>query len=207
MKIDPLPIEYENALVKKAQEGDERAFQVLRQQYDSLLSNYVTKGIPTYDPADIIQELDLVLYETIREFDFSRNVKFITHLTNMCRYRISALVKEMGRDKRKIAYEKTEPILDGPYGSDPYNCEQVYVGGNQLACRTAEIDFDDVDLYESLSVLNETEIMVADLIIQGYKNTEIAKVIGVRPYRITEIRTNIMKKLRRSDGTNKLSFA
>jgi RNA polymerase sigma factor (sigma-70 family) len=206
MKVEPLPIEYENALVKRAQDGDDRAFRMLREQYDSLLMNYVTKNIPTYDPADIVQELDLVLYETIQQFDFSRNVKFITHLTNMCRYRISALIKEMSRDKRKIAYEKTEQIVDGPYGNDPYSFEPTYVGGSQLSSRAAEIDFDDVDLYESLSVLNETEVLVADLIIQGFKNTEIAKAINVRPWRVTEIRTNIMKKLRRNDGTNKLSF-
>lgn len=205
MKVVPLPIEYENALVKKAQLGDDAAYRILREQYDSLLTSLVTKNIPTYDPADVLQELELTFYDTIMQFDFSRNVKFITHLTNMLKYRISALIKEMQRDKRKIAYERMEQISENPYYHDEVRCPGEGLGF-QIEHPGARIDFEDIDLLESLSVLNETEIAVAEYIIQGYKNAEIAKYLDVRPWRVGVIRQNIVKKLRRPDGKHKLSF-
>lgn len=206
MKIVTLSSEYELSLLRKAQDGDEDAYNTLRKQYELLIGSLVTNKIPTYDPADVKQELELAFLEAVMKFDFSKNVKFITYLTNMLNYRISAIIKEMKRFKRCIAYERMDPILETTT-VDLYSTEHSkFFEGHLVPSPEAEAAFEDVDLMNSLSSLNETEIQVATLIVEGYKNKEIAQILGVRPWRISDIRQNLNKKLRRSDGIRKLSF-
>jgi RNA polymerase sigma factor (sigma-70 family) len=180
----PLPLEYEQALITKAKAGDMDAYMKLRTQFDQLVDSFSSSSsIPKYDREDIRQELELAFHEAVSTYSFDKGARFITHLHNMLRYRISGLLKELKRDKRRIVFEDVASLdnLDNEYDllEDPF----------------ASRDFDDVTLKESLSEFNETEKEILDRMIQGYKNQEIGTLLEMKAWRVGEIRQAIIKKL------------
>jgi len=187
MTTTPLPIEYEQALVTKAKAGDMDAYMKLRTQFDQLIDSFSSSSsIPKYDREDIKQELELAFHEAVTTYSFDKGARFITHLHNMLRYRISGLLKELKRDKRRIVFEDIAS-LD--------NIENEYDMYNILEDPFAGRDFDDVTLKESLSEFNETEKEILDRMIQGYKNQEIGTLLDMKAWRVGEIRQAIIKKL------------
>lgn len=187
MTTVPLPVEYEQALITKAKAGDMDAYMKLRTQFDQLIDSFSSSSsIPKYDRDDIKQELELAFHEAVTTYRFDKGARFITHLHNTLRYKISGLLKELKRDKRKIVFEDVAS-LD--------NIENEYDLYNMIEDPFATRDFDDVTLKESLSEFNETEKEILDRMIQGYKNQEIGTLLDMKAWRVGEIRQAIIKKL------------
>ena len=140
---------------------------------------------------DILQELDVDFYSAYKTYNLDRGILFTTYcLTVMERHLLVTIrnLSRRGRYSDEVTIIHLESSLRGAEGN-----------------RTVEdslgdyIDpLEDIEFNESLKSFNLTErqLKIAQLIVAGYKQREIAKVFNCSQVTVSRAKKGIAEKLR-----------
>lgn len=128
-----------------------------------------TYSIPAYDIDDLMEIGYIALWDTAKHYDKSRGFVFITALKGFIKQRYNKLYNEAHRLKRNngespLSYEEIADI-----NKDPYSCD----------------DYSDVYIADFLKALTGTTKKVAELLINGFNNGEIARSLSCTPATIS----------------------
>lgn len=180
-------------LFAKAREGDQAAIAEVLSRNKGLVnkiarSYYLVGG----DLEDLIQEGMIGLYRAIKNYDPSRNNKFSTLAYICIRHQIQASVKKANSHNNQVL-SKAYPILDQ---SDDEDAEIVLPSDlptpdNQLMLQ--ETIKEKVDKINSVLSPHEQEIF--NLYMQGYNNSDMAKLSGRPRKSIDNALTRIRSKV------------
>lgn len=186
----------DDELVKKAQEGDKRAQEVLLNKYKNLVKKIsgdytVING----DSQDITQEGMIGLYMAIKDFDISRGVYFHVFAKTCIKRQISTFATKTNRKKHSPLNEslsfseegveaKAENILrlESPLSQNP---EQIII---------------DKERNENIrkfliETLTDKELVVAKMYLNGYTYVEMASEVGITEKGISSTIQRIKKKI------------
>lgn len=174
----------DSVLIDKIRENDDRAFEQLSEKYSGLVQKLVSRsahGMLTHeDREDLTQEAQVLLYKAARTYDGDSGLTFGLYAGICIRNGLISLAR-----KRK----KETECVDGDYDfSDiavPDTTETVSEEESALA------------LMEKIrGRLSERELAVFKYMTLDYKNSRIAKELGISPKAVENAVFRIKKKLR-----------
>jgi RNA polymerase primary sigma factor len=201
----PLESDEEKALLREYRENNDLAARQklitsnLRYAF-SLVNKYKNRGVPL---ADLLEEANIGLIESIDRFDIERDVKVITYARWNMEYKIREAIKEYDRLPESDLPEESdtqfsdEAILSDEYDNGTY-ANNAFVGEDDDIARANAIN--DVD--SIIQVLNERECDIIKMYyaIQPYDKEytyqEIGKKYDITKERVRQIIDKIMRKLR-----------
>lgn len=128
-----------------------------------------TYSIPAYDIDDLMEIGYIALWDTAKHYDKNRGFVFITALKGFIKQRYNRLYNEAYRNKRNngktpLSYEEFDGINKEPYSTD---------------------DYSNLFITDFLKALTGTTKQVAELLLNGFSNGEIAKAVGCTPATIS----------------------
>lgn len=186
----------DDELVKKAQEGDKQAQEILLNKYKNLVKKISGEyTVINGDSQDITQEGMIGLYMAIKDFDISRGVYFHVFAKTCIKRQISTFTTKTNRKKHSPLNEalsfseegveaKAENILrlESPLSQNP---EQIII---------------DKERNENIrkfliETLTDKELIVAKMYLNGYTYFEMASEIGITEKGISSTIQRIKKKI------------
>lgn len=204
-KYKPLPSEDEKSLLREYRENNDLVARQklitanLRYAF-SLVNKYKNRGVPL---ADLLEEANIGLIESIDRFDIERDVKVITYAKWNMEYKIKEAIKEHNRLPESDLPEETETqfseeaILSDEYNNDTYLNEAFINEDSEISKMNAVNDVNAI-----ITVLDERE---ADIIKMYYgivpyetecTYQEIGEKYNITKERVRQIIDKIMRKLR-----------
>lgn len=155
-----------NELVRKIQEGNEKAFEELLKQYEGLIVNIANKYFDRkkYDWRSWVDHLQGTFYIYAIEYDFSRGVYFSTYLSKkLSSYALYTVSKVDGDHIEDLPYDVRHAILEhfSP-GLQKYQNYKVFSILENLQQILKEEDFRILYLYY----------------YEGYTQSEVAEKFG-----------------------------
>lgn len=166
----------------------------------SLVNKYKNRGVPL---ADLLEEANIGLIESIDKFDIDRDVKVITYARWNMEYKINEAIKEHNKLQQSDLPEETDEQFSGEAElSDEFNnnsyINEAFLGEDEeIAKRNAVNDISSI-----IQVLNERECDIIKMYygINPYKKEytyqEIGDKYNITKERIRQIIDKIMRKLR-----------
>jgi RNA polymerase sporulation-specific sigma factor len=190
---------HDDALVTRAQEGDDLAQQALIQRYRRLASSR-TRGyyLPGGDADDIVQEALIGLYKAVRDYRSDRQASFRGFAEICITRQVLTAVKTAGRRKHQPLNHYVSISL--PRDEDPDECdlERVLVAhqvvGDPADHVVADGDAADVD-QRVASVLSGFEVDVLKLFVAGESYQEIGALLGRQVKSVDNALQRIKRKL------------
>ena len=204
-KYKPLPSEEEKSLLREYRENNDLVARQklitanLRYAF-SLVNKYKNRGVPL---ADLLEEANIGLIESIDKFDIERDVKVITYARWNMEYKIREAIKEHDKLPESDLPEESdvqfseEATLSDEYDNDAYTNEAFLSEDNEMSRLNAVNDVDAI-----ITVLNdrETDIIKMYYGISPYETEctyeEIGKKYNITKERVRQIIDKIMRKLR-----------
>ena len=204
-KYKPLPSEDEKSLLREYRENNDLVARQklitsnLRYAF-SLVNKYKNRGVPL---ADLLEEANIGLIESIDRFDIERDVKVITYAKWNMEYKIKEAIKQHNKLPESDLPEETETqfsaeaILSDEYNNDTYVNEAFINEDNEISKMNAVNDVNAI-----ITVLDERE---ADIIKMYYgiipyetecTYQEIGEKYNITKERVRQIIDKIMRKLR-----------
>lgn len=181
--------------VARAKQGDDKAYSNLLNQFRQLIESNVNSTIlPGYDTEDLRQEFEITLVEAVHDFDPTRGVKFITHLYNLLFYNKNGMIKSFERDKRKVVTQISASLDAAVMMESEGWVTPEYEDSN------AGEGYELVESEGLFEFLNTTEREVADLLITGHTNEQIADELGLSDGDIRRIKKRIKTKIKHSQA-------
>ena len=160
-----------------------------------------TSGRFNLDLEDLIQEGYIGLLEALERYDESRGVKFSTYAAYLVRGRIKDYLRttdHLKRAHRKHLREsgiEEEQMPGTPIPVDMYDWNESFSVMDDLD------PFEDSDVIQSFIAWGESTGRVVGryqltitLMLQGYSQVRIAKLLGVTESRIAQIVKRVMKE-------------
>jgi RNA polymerase primary sigma factor len=204
-KYKPLPSEEEKSLLREYRENNDLVARQklitanLRYAF-SLVNKYKNRGVPL---ADLLEEANIGLIESIDKFDVERDVKVITYARWNMEYKIREVIKEHNRLPGSDLPEESdvqlseEATLSDEYDNDTYVNEAFLSEDDEISRLNAVNDVDAI-----ITVLNdrETDIIKMYYGILPYETEctyeEIGNKYHITKERVRQIIDKIMRKLR-----------
>lgn len=171
----------DNDLIRKIQEtGDNDSYLELRARYENAyysmchryLKSCVLLGIKEQD---ILENMDYVLFNSARTFDFSRKLKFSTWISNQARY---FCLNSMRRSKRNL------DNFNLALNTSEINTDEDNILEHELSKLTTDDNSDAVDHLKFIlnEIKDEKAVTVIKLRYQNKRKTSwdtISKKIGI----------------------------
>jgi RNA polymerase primary sigma factor len=201
----PLESDEEKALLREYRENNDLAARQklitsnLRYAF-SLVNKYKNRGVPL---ADLLEEANIGLIESIDKFDIKRDVKVITYARWNMEYKICEAIKEHDKLPESDLPEESdiqfgeEATLSDEYDNDAYVNEAFLSEDDEVSRLNAVNDVDAI-----ITVLDdrETDIIKMYYGISPYETEctyeEIGKKYDITKERVRQIIDKIMRKLR-----------
>lgn len=199
-KYKPLPLEIEKELVNLAKNGDKKAESQLINAHLRLVIN-IAKRIQNerIDILDLVQEGNLGLYEALRKFDSSKNVRFCVYAEWWIRkfiYKVVYDKQRLNETEVLINNTHTESIDDGIICDN--DSDDFFVDDNN---ENNEQEYYTSTILELLEALDERSRLIIEY-FYGVNNKdqltliEIAKKLNVTPERVRQLKDKAMIFLR-----------
>lgn len=165
------------------------------------LVRYIAKKFSTPDNIlDLIEEGNIVLMRVIERFDPSKGT-FGSYASTSIFRRLYKIVKEE-RSREEVSLEATPEGRDALSILDRTPDESASVDANILM-RDSEDELRAL-LKEKLT---QRQWEVANLIMQGYEQAEVARILGTTRQNVQTLLKGMQKRLQDGDGNKFLSFS
>ena len=204
-KYKPLQSEEEKSLLREYKENNDLVARQklitanLRYAF-SLVNKYKNRGVPL---ADLLEEANIGLIESIDRFDAERDVKVITYARWNMEYRIREAIEEHDRlpgsdlPEESDAQFSEEATLSDEYDNDTYVNEAFLSEDDEISRLNA---VNDVDAIITVLDNRETDIIKMYYGISPYEiectYEEIGNKYHITKERVRQIIDKIMRKLR-----------
>lgn len=197
----------EQALLKKAQSGDEKAVNDLMQAYKPLVTVISRKYFlinATTD--DLIQEGMLGLFKAFRSYNINTSTSFRTYATLLIKRQIQSALVKNNRNKNLplnayFSINNQGKILISVKGEDDEENEEdncFFITSNNLTPEESILfkeKINEVDSYIN-KLLSSYEKKVLSYYVKGLNYVEIAKILKKEPKSIDNALRRIKIKLR-----------
>ena len=201
---------HDDALVARAQAGDDLAQQALIQRYRRFASAR-SRGyyLPGGDADDIVQEALIGLYKAVRDFRSDRQTSFRGFAEVCITRQVLTAVKTAGRRKHQPLNHYVS--ISRPRGEGAGECELERILDDHHAqdpaeCVVADGDAAAVD-QQVASVLSGFEVDVLRLFVAGESYQEIGALLGRQVKSVDNALQRIKRKLSdRAPGAARLAL-
>lgn len=180
---------YENysdeMLINAFKDGDEAAFEALLKRYDRMVKGLArTVGFLVGDVEDLWQEGFLGLFIAAKKFDGGneKSASFKTFAYSCIKNKMLSAVTAENKDKNQQSVSIDE-VIDYIY-NDAATPEEIFIDEESKKEVTEKIK----------SKLSDFEIKVFDLLVQGYKYTEIADILRTTAKSVDNALSRIREK-------------
>ena len=168
-----------NALLRRAKEKDENAVSDLLTRYHLLFEKeIVRKGIPPARKDDARSEIHDVFCKALGTYDESVGTTFGLYLQICVRHRLTDFAKKLAAEEKLLS-------LDGRDMCVPSQAERSLLLSESNARMLAVLK----------KYLTPFEYSVAEFMIAGCKNREIAGKLGKKPKQVENAKARIKAKL------------
>ncbi len=197
-KYDIIPIEIEQELIKGAKNGNKKSEQQLINAHLRLVVNiakrYGKRGEELYD---LIQEGNLGLYDAIRKYNFSKNVRFCYYAKWWIRKYIVSFLQARNKITNNESY-----VTDEEYDNAIADYEIETINDNE-----EKDDTPIVSANKLLDTLDDRMRYVIESIyglngVEQRNLIEISKCLDVSPERVRQLKIRAMMILRNNALAN-----
>ena len=173
-------------LICEAQSGCEEAMVQLIERFAPAINKYYR--ISNYD-ADMRSDLQLSFIILIKRFNLKKlaianDYAIISYVNHSIKYEYIRLIKKKSQERGRM--------IDGDFSD--------VIAYYQSDMEAEDENFGEFEINDVMkSVLSPREIFfVKSIVLDGYKASEIAKVIGVSRQYVNQCKNNALRKLRNS---------
>lgn len=213
-KYKPIPLAVEKALVKEAKNGNKKSEKLLIEAHLRLVLNIAKKykGIGI-EMSDLIQEGNLGLYEALRRFDESKNIRYCVYAEWWVR---NYMLKALNSNSNETCLSSINIVDD----DDDIDMDSVQYESqnnkNRIQMTEEESDLDENEVNNTveflLSSLDDRMKMVIEHSygLNGKEQltmVELSKIMKITPERIRQIKVRAMMVLRTNALINSISIA
>lgn len=156
-------------LLNLAKNGDEKAFETLKNIYDYLIKSIAINFVNAYlDYDDLYQEASLGFLNSVKTFDKNKNASFKTYTTSCIKNKVIAAYRASLRDKNKPINDslQLEKISEFLIEKDP---QDIITSKEKLNITKQKISLK----------LSKIEKQVLILFLKGEKYKDIASILNI----------------------------
>jgi RNA polymerase sigma factor (sigma-70 family) len=166
-------------VVKLYQQGKCSFTQVLMRYYRIILGQ-CNRQVPGYTSDEVYQELSIKMLKACKRWDEGRSIKFSTYLTYLLNQHIRKLIREeLHYDNRRLNNQANDSIEE-LLGLEALDMDNPW---------TPWCEEEQKSLIEYLEgvPLTKREKVCVELVFEGYRKSEIAKILNLSRGMITKI--------------------
>lgn len=148
------------------------------------------------DMEDLKQEIDMSFYRAFLKYDerFNDRVAFLTYVYRYIDSNIGRLFRDMDNDKRVINIRAIS------YNSIIENDDNKEMSLETKVCvieSFEESTCEFIDIEKAFEVLKDRDKKIMYLLLRGYSQVEISKILNLYQSNISTFKTNAVKKLKK----------
>lgn len=168
----------------------EEAYKQVERLKWSLLNQWRSKIHFKIETEDILQEMDIAIWDAYERYDASKGASFITYTTLVVNSIFWHMCRDLNRKKRQA--HLTEESLNAKVKNTDLKTEIIDL------IETSGFEDEVISkmkIEESISFLNEKEKTIISMIIAGSTQAEIARQLGKSQAEISRLSKKIKKTL------------
>lgn len=148
------------------------------------------------DMEDLKQEIDMSFYRAFLKYDerFNDRVAFLTYVYRYIDSNIGRLFRDMNNDKRVINIRAIS------YNSIIENDDNKEMSLETKVCVIDSFEESTcgfIDIEKAFDVLKDRDKKIMYLLLRGYSQVEISKILNLYQSNISTFKTNAVKKLKK----------
>lgn len=148
------------------------------------------------DMEDLKQEIDIAFYRAFLKYDerFNDRVAFLTYVYRYIDSNIGRLFRDMNNDKRVINIRAIS------YNSIIENDDNKEMSLETKVCVIDSFEESTcgfIDIEKAFDVLKDRDKKIMYLLLRGYSQVEISKILNLYQSNISTFKTNAVKKLKK----------
>lgn len=176
--------EHEKSILQQAKAGNESAIEFLATQFSPIIRSISKSYFLSGGDSEDLYQLGLIgFYESIKRFDFEKNVDFIKFAKLCIHSKIMDAIKEASRKKHSPL--NTAVGIDNINAVSVADPEAQFIVREQLLSVYAKIDVK----------LSEYEKLVLSLYVDGLSYAKIGEMLGKSTKSVANAITRIRNKL------------
>lgn len=214
-KYSPIPLAVEKNLIQAAKNGDKKSEKLLIEAHLRLVLNIAKKykGIGV-EISDLIQEGNLGLYEALKRFDESKNIRYCVYAEWWVK---NYMLKALNNGNKELYLND---IVKGDNTNDEQEIDEIQHEANQnniqLNSQYEENVLDENEVNKTIeTLLGSLDDRMRTVIeycygINGKEQltmVELSKIMKITPERIRQIKMRAMMTLRTNALINSISIA
>lgn len=174
-------------LINSAQNGNEKAFEQLKNKYDYLIKSIIVNFVNSYlDYDDLYQEATLGFLNSVKTFNKNKNANFKTYSSSCIKNKVICAYRASERDKNKpinnsMQIEKISEFLTEKDPQDIVLSKENYKNVKR----------------KIITKLSKVEEQVLILFLNGEKYKDIAQILNISEKSVNNALQRARNKLRK----------
>lgn len=148
------------------------------------------------DIEDLKQEIDMAFYRAFLKYDerFNNKVGFLTYAHQYINSNIGRLFRDINNDKRVI---NLRTVSYNAIFENNDNQEKSFESKICIEDSFEESTCGFIDIEKAFEVLKDRDKKIMYLLLRGYSQVEISKILNLYQSNISTFKTNAVKKLKK----------